>query len=149
MRRVREPRGASHTALALALTSTHRLNNKHARHAAAACPRPPQAVPSANASRPAHISRHPSLTRGRMDQLEHQHGRGASCRPPLRPASTAAAAASSARSCPRLPRRELAAQAAQGGEKQRRALRRLRGSSETSRQLCDRCFCPLLHPWGS
>ena len=40
-RRVREPRGASHTALALALTSTHRLNHKHARHAAAACPRPP------------------------------------------------------------------------------------------------------------
>ena len=40
---------------------TDSYNNKHARHAAAACPRPPQSVPSANATRPAHISRHQSL----------------------------------------------------------------------------------------
>ena len=69
-------------------------------------------------------------------------------RPLLRPASTSTAAASSAKSCPRLPRREMAAHAAQSGEQQRRgatadfeAALRLRGSSETSRQLCGRFIC--------
>ena len=103
------------------------------------CPRPMQVDQLTSVETPK------LLTRGCMDQLEHQHGRGASCRPPLRPASTAAAAASSARSCPRLPRRELAAHAAQSGERQRRS------HPQTSRRLPDFEAAPwplLLHPLG-
>ena len=98
-------------------------------------------MPLASTARPARIGRRLSSLPSRIDRLGHQRGRGASCRPLLRPASTSAAAASSAKSCPRLPRRELAAHAAQSGEQQRRSHRRLRGSSETSRQLCGRFFC--------
>ena len=96
-------------------------------------------MPLASTARPARIGRRLSSLPSRIDRLGHQRGRGASCRPPLRPASTAAAAASSARSCPRLPRRELAAHAAQSGERQRRS------APQTSRQAlrprCGRFFC--------
>ena len=98
-------------------------------------------MPLASTARPTRIGRRLSSLPSRIDRLGHQRGRGASCRPLLRPASTSTAAASSAKSCPRLPRRELAAHAAQSGEQQRRSHRRLRGSSETSRQLCGRFFC--------
>ena len=103
-------------------------------------------MPLASTARPARIGRRLSSLPSRIDRLGHQRGRGASCRPLLRPASTSTAAASSAKSCPRLPRRELAAHAAQSGEQQRRSHRRLRGSSETSRQLCGRWFA---HPTRS
>ena len=98
-------------------------------------------MPLASTARPTRIGRRLSSLPSRIGRLGHQRGRGASCRPLLRPASTSTAAASSAKSCPRLPRRELATHAAQSGEQQRRSHRRLRGSSETSRQLCGRFFC--------
>ena len=97
-------------------------------------------MPLASTARPARIGRRLSSLPSRVDRLGHQRGRGASCRPLLRPASTSTAAASSAKSCPRLPRRELAAHAAQSGERQRRATRRLRGRSQTSRTLPGRFF---------
>ena len=129
--RVREPRGASHTAAPVAPTSTDRLNNKRTHHAAPYGPRAPQPMPLASTARPARIGRRLSSLPSRVDRLGHQRGRGASCRPLLRPASTSTAAASSAKSCPRLPRRELAAHTAHSGERQRR------GTPQTSRRLPD------------
>ena len=133
--RVREPRGASHTAAPVAPTSTDRLNNERTQHAAHIGPRPPQPVPLTGRARPARIGRRLGSLPSRIDRLGHQRGRGASCRRPLRPASTATAAASSARSCPRLPRPELAAHAAQSGERQRRS------QPQTSRTLPGHFFC--------
>ena len=92
-------------------------------------------MPLASTARPARIGRRLSSLPSRVDRLGHQRGRGASCRPPLRPASTPTAAASSAKSCPRLPRRELAAHTAHSGERQRR------GTPQTSRRLPGRFFC--------
>ena len=92
-------------------------------------------MPLASTARPARIGRRLGSLPSRVDRLGHQRGRSASCRPPLRPASTSTAAASSAKSCPRLPRRELAAHAAQSGERQQR------GAAQPSRQLCGRFFC--------
>ena len=103
-------------------------------------------MPLASTARPARIGRRLGSLPSRVDRLGHQRGRSASCRPPLRPASTSTAAASSAKSCPRLPRRELAAHAAQSGERQRRS------APQTSRRLPDFEAAPwplLLHPWGS
>ena len=148
-RRVRESRGASHTARALTLTSTDRLNNKRGRHAAAAGLGPPQPMPLASAPRPAVIGQHHSSLPGRVDHLEHQSGRSASCRRRLRPASTATAAASLGSSWTSLPHRELADQAAQSGERQRRSHGVCTADFEDALRLRGRSLAALLHPWGS
>ena len=116
-RRVHESRGASHTTHALTLTSTDRLNNQRGRRAAAACSGPPQPMRLASAARPAAIGRRHSSLPGRIHRFAHQSVRKASCRRPLRPASTATAAANLGSSRPGPAHREPVAQAAQSGAK--------------------------------
>ena len=67
MRRARGPRGVSHSACALALTSTDRLNESCARHRAAAGSVPSQPMSLASAPRPALLGRRHSALLGRID----------------------------------------------------------------------------------